>query len=272
MTTQEVSRRYATRNTIAKWLNSAKVQAYVRNALPAEIEPGRMLQVFYNLISGTPALQDCTPASLLKCVVAGSQLGLSFDANLKQAYVVPYSGVATLIIGYKGLEKLAINSGSVRTVRSFTVYANDAFTYRQGSHPVLEHTPAKGDRGKSIGAYAIARMIGTPEPEFIYLDQNEIEKHRIRSQAKDSGPWKTDREAMERKTAVRVLCGSLPLDEKARIAVTLDEQAETGQPQRFTLTTESVIDAEEILDDPSADYEAEMKAETERQRAAELGE
>jgi len=242
--TQAVARR-STKETIQKWLNSTKMQEFIRNSLPSMADPKRVMQVYYNVVSARPELQDCTAQSLLKVIIGGAQLGLSFDPNLKQAYIVPYGKEAQLQLGYKGLEKLAINSGACKRARSFSVHENDFFEYEEGASPRLVHRPALKDRGKTVGAYAVASMTdGTVE--FKFMNLSEINEHRDRSKAKNNGPWKTDTSAMERKTVLRVLLNSLPLDEQAARGVGLDEASETDSPQFNITTADEILDAETI--------------------------
>ena len=70
----------------------------------------------------TPKLLECTRESLLACIVQCAQLGLEPDGLLGQAYLIPfYNGrknryECQLIVGYKGLLKLARQSAEISSL------------------------------------------------------------------------------------------------------------------------------------------------------------
>lgn len=91
------------------------------------------------------------------------------------------------IIGYKGMIDLVRRSGHIQSIYAHAVYENDEFEYELGLHPKLTHKPSFGDRGKFIGAYAVAHFKdGGYQIEFML--ESEIEKRSGRSKSKDFGP------------------------------------------------------------------------------------
>lgn len=209
----------AHRNTIQTWINNPKMQEFVKRSLPETIDPSRLLQIYYNLISARPELQDCSAESVLRVLIFGSQLGLSFDPNLKQAWVVPFKDVATLIIGYKGIEKLAINMGSVDAIDAIPVFLDDLFEYNEGDAPGLVHRPnfsKSRDEKTYVGSYARGwkdnRVV-----RFKFVPKDEIDRHKDASAAvrnKKQTPWNDWYIEMANKTAIRIFGNSLPQSEK----------------------------------------------------------
>src|SRR5690606_26333035 len=68
---------------------------------------------------------------VLLCIAA---YGLSFDPNEKDVYLsgrhLPSGNVSPYaIIGYRGMRKIAMNSGKVRLISSEIVYKDDSFTW-----------------------------------------------------------------------------------------------------------------------------------------------
>jgi recombination protein RecT len=207
----------------------------IRRAVPRGIDPQRFARVALTTFQNVPALLDCTPASLLGAVMQAAAWGLELDPVLGMAYLIPYREKCQLIIGYQGLIELARRSGDVRNVIARAVYANDKFEYRYGTTEVCIHEPFRGaERGELAFVYAVASL-ATGEKVFDVMDMHEVERHRDRSMAKNSGPWKTDYEAMAKKTVVRRLCKFLPRSVELGQALQLDEQADRAEQDLGTI-------------------------------------
>ena len=117
--------------------------------------------------------------------------------------------------------ELANRSGSVSSIVARAVYEGDEFSFSYGLDDTLEHRPSFGDRGDLVAVYAVARMKDGGRLTEV-LSRADVEKFRARSRAKDDGPWKTDYEAMAKKTAVRRLSTWLPLSPEDAMAYAAD--------------------------------------------------
>lgn len=193
-------------------------------ALPKHLTVDRLLRVSLTACNKTPKLMDCTPQSLLACIMDCASLGLEPDSTLGRAYLIPYGDKATLIIGYKGLVDLAYRSGMVDSLDAFVVHANDKFALKMGLNPDIQHEPAMEEPGELSGVYAIARLKGSTFPKFCYLTRKEVDAIRKRSRAKESGPWVTDYEEMAKKTAIRRLSKLLPMSVEFADAINKDAE------------------------------------------------
>lgn len=225
-TGNEVAQRQEPRPaTLAQMIDQMRPE--IARALPKHMDPDRLARIALTVLRQTPALSRCTPASFLGALMTASQLGLE-PGPLGECYFVPYGDSVTFIPGYRGLVKLAWQSGQLVSIRAETVHERDAFAVRYGSDPGLTHErPALGEeRGKSIGWYALAKLKGGGEA-FVVMDRNEVETIRARSRAKDSGPWKTDYDAMAKKTCVRQLAKWLPMSPELSTALAQDGQVRT---------------------------------------------
>jgi recombination protein RecT len=245
------------KNNIYAVLNNEKTKQAIKAALPdMGVTPERVATIAFSVIASKPQLLECDARSLVKVIVEGSLLGLSFDPHLKQAAIVPFKagGVpqATLIVEYMGLVKLARNGGVLsHIVCAEIVYEKDLFQYQLGEEPRLEHRPLlNGSRGKALGCYVVAKLTdgGTV---FKYLSQDEIYFYREKSRAKDAAdsPWNTDEFSMWRKTVIRRLMGYLPMDDKTQRAMHDDEMAETGHDQLLA----PEVFGDDVIDLPPAE-------------------
>jgi phage RecT family recombinase len=130
----------------------------IARALPAQMNADRMARIATTVLRQTPALARTTPESFLGALLTASQLGLE-PGPTGEAYLVPYGNVCTFIPGYRGLIKLARNSGQLRDIWAEVVYSNDTFRYSLGLHRDLVHEPASGPRGEPIYVYAAAELV-----------------------------------------------------------------------------------------------------------------
>lgn len=202
-----------------------RMQPEIAKALPGHMKPERMARLATTTLRQTPALARTTPESFLGALLTASQLGLE-PGPIGECYFVPFKNVCQFIPGYRGLIKLARNSGQLVDIWAEIVYENDEFEYVLGLHRDLKHKPARSDRGKPVYVYAAAELKDGGRP-FVVLTHAEVEAIRSRSMAAKNGPWVTDWAAMAKKTVVKQLAKWLPLSAEFNTAVALDGSVRT---------------------------------------------
>jgi len=205
----------------------------IEQSLPSHLTPERLMRVAFNNIQITPGLLECTPASLIGAILQCATLGLEPDGVSGQAYLVPFGGKVTLIIGYKGLMSLARRSGEISTIEAREVKEKDQFLFKHGTEGYLHHHPSlDANPGKNIAFYCLVKY-KDGSYQFEVLSIADVERIRQRSKARESGPWKTDYDEMGKKTAVRATCKYLPFSVNLQTAIGLDERADVGIDQGF---------------------------------------
>src|SRR5262245_30309174 len=218
--------------TIRQLLDKSKAQ--IKMALPAHLTPDRMIRTAMTSIQKNPDLLNCTPQSLIGCVIQSAQLGLEPDSVLGHAYLVPYKTTCTFIVGYKGLLRLARRSGEISWIDAVVVHANDDFKYALGLNPTLHHIPVDSDEDAPIThVYAVCKF-KDGSAQFRVMTKKAVDKIRERSRAK-TGPWVTDYEEMAKKTVLRNFSKVLPCSVELERAAALDERAELGLSQDIDL-------------------------------------
>lgn len=146
------------------------------------------------------------PQSVHLAMVNVASTGLTLNPANGYAYLVPRDGAIFLDISYKGLIKIATDTGSIEWARAAVVYAADTFTYH-GPAKVPDHIadPFKKDRGEIVGVYCIAKTAsGDMLTEVMPMD--ELAKIRDKSSAyakKKSGPWVDWFEQMAKKAVIK---------------------------------------------------------------------
>jgi recombination protein RecT len=185
-------------------------------------------RVALTAIRANKMLQEADFISLMGAIMTAAQLGLEPAGPLGQAYLVPFKNSkekridVELIVGYQGFVELAYRSGRVMSIIAHTVHDKDYFEWELGTNERIIHRPAEGDRGDVIGAYGIAKLAGGGQV-FDYMTKAEIELRRAR--AKTDNIWKSDYEAMCRKTAIRQLFKWVPASVAVSAALGADSQS-----------------------------------------------
>jgi len=208
-------------------------------------DPTRLIRVAFNAICYDEKLVQCTHESLMGGVFEALKLGLTLGGPLQEAWLIPFKNnrtgnpEATFIPGYMGYRNLIDRARATIDLHPRAVYANDLFDVDYGTTPRVTHKPhwmiGKPERGAFIAAYAIARLRGGGL-QLEVMPKIEIDEHRARSRAKDSGPWVTDYDAMALKTTIRKIAKYLPKSSEAMSRLLdLDAAADLGQSQNFDL-------------------------------------
>lgn len=190
-----------------------KTLTLFRDKLSKALPQGRNVDQEINsiiaVVASSPALQRCTPESIALAAFDAATIGLPIN-KLGLVWLVPFGQEAKLQIGYRGYIQLVTESGQVLDVSAECVYEKDRFKYTLGSNPNIEHEPpVKGDRGKIIAVYAIARF-ANGFLKHIVMSKETVDFIRSKSKSSANGPWVSDYDEMAKKTVVKRLCKLLP--------------------------------------------------------------
>ena len=222
--------------TLAQFIHD--LQPEMARALPRGMNPDRMARIVLTEVRRTPALANCTRESFAGALLTAAQLGLEVGGPTGEAYLVPFKGEVTLIVGYQGYAKLFWQSPLAQHLDAQAVYAADFFEYEYGLHPKLVHRPAMvADRGPVVAFYAVGAL-STGGSAFVVLSPEQVKELRStsrRGDIRDPMLW------MERKTALRQLFKLLPKSAELNAALAADEQVRTD-------LTENVVEASPYID------------------------
>lgn len=208
-------------------------------ALPAHVSVDHFMRLALTELRSSPQLAECSAESLLGALMLGARTGLEVGGPLGELYLTPRAltdratGKRTWtvvpIIGYRGLIKLARNTGKVGAIDAELVREGDRFEMgfdlaRGGKF--VEWTPADFAEDRPvIGVLAHAELIGAGV-QFRYLPIEKVIERKKRGAAGDRGPWATDLDAMIRKTGLRHLSSVLPQSTALVDALKADEQVQ----------------------------------------------
>lgn len=240
--------------TIAKYIEAQKPA--IQAALPRNVDVDRFTRIVLTTIRLNPDLLRCDPMSILAATMQSAQLGLEPGSGLGEAYIIPYKTEATFQLGYKGLVKLATNSGDISAIWAEAVYEGDGFEVLMGTHPEIRHIPnynvPRGSYEDMTHVYAVAQL-RSGATQFAVMTKEEIEAHKkrySRGASSSKSPWNDPLGSVEmaKKTVVIRVAKMLPLSAEIQHAILSDGAV------RHEITTHMSLlpDAEEEVVEPSA--------------------
>lgn len=226
----------------------------IKKALPAVITPERFTRMALTAISTTPKLQECSQMSFIAALMNAAQLGLEPNTPLGQAYLLPYRNKGKLEcqfqIGYKGMIDLVYRNKQVQTIQAQIVYENDYFEYELGIDSKLIHRPALEERGEMKCVYALFKMENGGYG-FEVLSKQDCIRHAERyspGMNSNYSPWKSDFEAMCKKTAIKKVLKFAPLQADALRAIASDETIKTELAVDMTEVVGERLEESEVVD------------------------
>jgi recombination protein RecT len=227
--------------TLLQRLAAPNMQAQIAKALPKHVTVDRIVRIVMTALNTTRDLAECTPESFFGCVMQAAQLGLEVNTPLGHAYLIPRrikgTLTCTLIVGYQGMIDLALRSDKVVKIWTRTVHEGDEFEVHYGLTENIIHKPSKqaGRLARPLEwVYCVAELSNGAKV-FEVLSAEEVDARRARGGAGDNfSPWKTDYDAMARKSSVRALFKWLPKTSEMALAESMEDRAEANKAPIFS--------------------------------------
>lgn len=225
------------------------------------------------LVNSSPALQECTPKSVLSACLVATGLGLPINNNLGLAHIIPYNNKvkekdatgkeivrwemqAQFQMAAKGFKQLAIRTGKYKHLNDTDVregeYLGQNRMTGEDEFRWVEDL-AERDKLPIIGYLAFFRL-NTGYEKTLYMTVEQLKKHGLRyskSFAKGFGNWKDDFDSMARKTVIKLLISrhgllSTKSDDERRLAKALEADQAVMHDDKATYPDNEPVDAKEI--------------------------
>ena len=205
------------------------------------------LSSLLTLVNNNNLLQKANPTSVLAAAATAASLDLPVNPSLGLAWIVPYGNGAQFQLGYRGAIALAMRSGQMKSIVMTEVYEGECKCWNR-----FTETFEFGERVSDniIGYYARFETVnGFVKATF--WTKEEVLKHAKRfSKSFNRGPWKTDFDAMAKKTVLlSIIKTYAPMSIEMQSAFESDEKVATVNE---TTGQEEFIDAE-VLDAQNED-------------------
>lgn len=154
-------------------------------------------------------LAGCLVHTVQNAVVNVAAVGLTLNPTLGYAYLIPegvmqsdgkYRDECMLRVSFKGLLKIATDSGSIKWAKAEVVKEHDTFEYC-GPCQLPKHTMQPfGARGNTVGAYCIAK---THDGDYLVDIMDGAEIVKIRNAAKTKKVWDAWPDEMTKKAIIK---------------------------------------------------------------------
>lgn len=153
--------------------------------------------------AGNKYLAECEPVSIVRAAAIAAVLDLPINPNLGLAWLIPYDGVCTFQMGWKGFVQLAQRSGQYKTMNAAVVLegqikSRNTFT---GSFELQEESTSQ----KVVGFIFYFQLLNGFE-KYDYMSLAEVEAHAqqfSQSYRRKKGPWVEFFDAMALKTVTK---------------------------------------------------------------------
>lgn len=216
-------------------------------------------------------LRACTPSSIFMGLLACAVAGLEPGALKGHAFLVPFKGQAQYMAGWKGYVVQARRSFEVREIRPNVVFANDTFDLDLGGGMPPVHKPLlTGPRGEIIGAYAVAKLVGSRDSivshEIEWMDRDDLDAVRRAGKRgeHESDAWRDWEDQMWRKAPVRRLAKRLPMNADYYKGLAIEQAQEDGKGASDVIDV--FTDGEASRTEESAERAASMRAQADGDR------
>ena len=241
--------------TVAGYLNSDSVKKYLEGLL--KDRAGQFITSLVSLSNLTPGLAKCEPKTLLYCGLKATSLNLPLDNNLGFAYAIPYGQAAQFQMGYRGFVQLAQRTGQYKSINVIDIRQGELIGWDVFTEALeLELIPDQDKREKQpVIGYAAMFELLNGYTKRTFWTRERVEKHGKRfSKTYNNGPWKTDFDAMAKKTVLKDLLSKWgPLSTEMQEAMKYDQAVikdESGEPEyldaEFEVTEEIVRPASDL--------------------------
>jgi len=244
--------------SLKETIKSGDFYIQIANALPqGNLSAKRYISACLTALAVQPKLMQCKPSSVLKSLMESARYGLEPNSPLSEAALIPYGQECTFLIEYRGMMKLAWNTGLIKSLDYDKVCDGDEFDYSKGSNGLsFHHRPslsASRGEGSIYYAYAELKHGGTA---FQVMTRDDIvahAKHFSRGYSSKSSPWQTDFDAMAYKTVIRQLCDKKLPKSTTENGILMNEAAHIDdfvEEPRHTVMQEKELEVVDIDTNP----------------------
>lgn len=196
------------------------------NELLGERTP-QFISSIVSLVNADANLQKAfyeAPVTVIQSALKAATFNLPIDPNLGYAYIVPFNNTvknpdgssrkrmeASFIMGYKGMNQLALRTGVYKTINVVDVREGELKSYNRLTEDIeLDFVEDDEEREKLpiIGWVGYYRLINGTE-KTIYMTRKQVETHEKKNrkgQYMGKG-WREDFDSMAMKTVFRRLIG-----------------------------------------------------------------
>lgn len=249
-----------------------KMLPEIKKAVGKAMTPERFSRIALSLFNGNPVFWEADTTSFLSALMQSAQCGLEPNTVLGEAYVIPYKnnkqGITEVNfqVGYKGILKMAFNTGEYEAIYAHEVRKGDEFSYEYGLHKNLIHKPADVPSEDITHYYAVYKLKNGGF-DFVVWSKERVEQHArdfsknylYQGKVNKNSVWAKNFDSMAKKTVLIDVLKFAPKSVEMAKALDLDYKSEAKEEKvsnfnyvdvdAAPVTTEEVIEPTYIVDE-----------------------
>lgn len=226
----------------------------------------RYVQTMINTVRNVPALMRCDERNVMACFVTCATAGLEPNSIAHECCIIvskdwkTQKEIASIQYEWRGLKKLAFNTGLIKSFDYGIVREGDTFIVEKGMNPKFSHIPNYLEPKKSPTAVYCFTELFTGSFVFTAMNYQDAVSHG-KKYAPKSKAWDESTDAMCLKTVIKEHFDKklMKASEKDHEMFSKYLQAENQKlelPENFKISKESIDEIEaEYLDVPDEEIE-----------------
>lgn len=271
---------------LATYLQGDVFKRHLNSILPKHLNSERFVSICLRQLTGNPDLLKCTLPSVIGGMMEAATLGLEIGTQ-GESYLIPYNQTrknpdtgqkykqleATYQIGVWGYMALAHRSERILDVQTDVVFDYEVdegrFSFQKGSDAHLHHKPLQDrdleETERIAWTYAVVRTTNGG----VYFDAKDPAWiARIRERGASNTPaWNNFFAEQSQAKVLKHVLKRCPRSRELARAITLDDEAEGGVAQAWTVDPSLMLPAETLVDETTAAARAAMEAHQDEQGA-----
>jgi recombination protein RecT len=188
-------------NTLQTAMNEDYVQSQLKAALGDNSAP--FAASLIDLFTGDNNLQECNPKMVIMQAMKAAILKLPINKSLGFAYLIAYGGKVEMQLGYKGIYQLALRTAQYKVINVDVIYEGELKTVNKLTGEC--DLSGMATSANVIGYFAHFELLNG-FAKTLFMTKDKVTAHAKKfSKTFDKGPWKTDFDAMAKKTVLKYL-------------------------------------------------------------------
>lgn len=258
-----------TQQSVGDLMRSPGITNKIKDVLGNPRVAAGFISSVISVASGSKQLRAANPMTVVGAAMVAATLQLPIVPTIGLAYIVPYKGQAQFQIGYKGLIELAERSGQFKNIIDEVVYDGQLvrknrftgeYVFDEDARKMVKNKDGKEVPTDRVIGYMARFDLINGFSKTIFWTIEEVQAHASKfSQAYRSGynsPWKSDFDAMARKTVLKSLFSKYaPKSIELQNAIQYDQSVVRASEDIGTTSAEDIdIDAfdTEYVDNPGS--------------------
>lgn len=247
------------------FITGQRTQDYLTRVLGSE--KNSFVNNIVSLVSNAPMLQRCEPSGVMYAALKATALKLPLDPNLGFAYVIPYGNKAQFQMGWRGFVQLALRTNLYRTINVRDVRAGEIVDedFASGEMRFKALPPAERQQTPVVGYLAFFELTnGFRKMSYWTVEEIAIHGQKFSKTYNQGGSvWKTDFDAMAKKTVLKLLIGKFgPMSVDMQAALRDDQSVvDASGAESYADNDESIVmpvEGDDVAKEQTADDAAKV--------------